>query len=63
MATKGQARQYLSCGVGHTAVTLGMTDPATEGGLIEAGLSVLPLFHRGEPMSEAFVAGAWNTLS
>lgn len=40
-----------------------MTDPATEGGLIEAGLSVLPLFHRDEPMSEAFVAGAWNTLS
>lgn len=28
-----------------------LTDPATEGGLIEAGLSVLPLFQRDEPMS------------
>lgn len=28
-----------------------LTDPATERGLIEAGLSVLPLFRRDEPMS------------
>lgn len=28
-----------------------LTDRATEGGLIEAGLTVLPLFQRDEPMS------------